>query len=135
MGPNDNFARMPVGARAVFDDGRSSIGCHISFSITGARLSLSEATTLPPQFLLEVPIRNKTYRAELRWKSRDAAGVKFLEEVSGQALPATFEDLLEEIAFLRCRNSELEAQLAERGFPITAMTNNPSATAAFIPSS
>jgi hypothetical protein len=102
----------PISARAIFADGRSAIDCQIkNFSITGARLSLGELIVLPDQFLLEVPHRNKTYRAELRWKSRDAAGVKFLEEVGKPPASASIERLQEEIALLRGLNAEMQARL------------------------
>jgi hypothetical protein len=114
---NEDSARAPVGARAIFADGRLSIDCRIkNFSITGARLALDESTVLPDQFLLDVPIRNKTYRAELRWKSRDAAGVKFLDEVACEARPASLDQLREEISLLRRQNAEMAAQLAALGF-------------------
>jgi hypothetical protein len=116
-GRSEDSARTPVGARAIFADGRLSIDCRIrNFSITGARLALDGLTVLPDQFLLEVPVRNKTYRAELRWKSRDAAGVKFLDEVAYEAPPASLDQLQDEIALLRRRNAEMAAQLAALGF-------------------
>jgi hypothetical protein len=106
-----------VGARAIFANGKSALDCRIrNFSITGARLVLDQSAVLPSQFLLEVPVRNKTYRAELRWKSRDAAGVKFLDEVAHQALPSEIEQLKEEVILLRRRNAEMAAQLSTLGF-------------------
>jgi hypothetical protein len=114
---NQDRAHTPVEARAIFADGRSVIHCRIkNFSITGARLALDEATVLPDQFLLEVPARKKTYRAELRWKSRDAAGVKFLNEVAGQAPAVGLEELRSEIAVLRHQNAKMAARLATLGF-------------------
>jgi hypothetical protein len=109
---NAACAAAPISARAIFADGRSAIDCQIkNFSITGARLALGELIVLPDRFLLEVPHRNKTYRTELRSKSRDAAGVKFLEEVGASPASASIEQLQEEIALLRGLNAEMRARL------------------------
>jgi hypothetical protein len=71
---------------------------------------------LPDQFLLEIPLRNKTYRTELRWKSRGAAEVKFLDEVAHSPAAASIDQLHTEIALLRRRNAEMAAQLTAMGF-------------------
>jgi hypothetical protein len=79
-----------------------------TFRLLGRGFALDESTTLPEQFLLEVPARNKTYRAELRWKSRDAAGAKFLGEVAKAVIAGT-DHLREEVTLLRRRNAEMAA--------------------------
>jgi hypothetical protein len=113
-----------LGARAVFNNGRSSVECQVrNFSITGARLAISSTVSLPDEFLLEIPGRQKAYRAGLRWKSRDAAGVRFLSEMSIDADVATanedaaVDQLQMEIERLRSENQELKEKLAALGFP------------------
>jgi hypothetical protein len=109
--------RTILGARAVFHDGRSAIDCQIrNISATGALLSLSETLSLPPVFDLEIPMRQTKWRAVLRWRSQQAAGVQFLEEQkpatsSGAGLLA----LEMENAMLRKRVGELVSRLAELG--------------------
>jgi hypothetical protein len=117
-----------LGARAIFNNGRSSVECQVrNFSITGARLAISDAISLPDEFLLEVPARQKAYRAGLRWKSRDAAGVRFLGEMSIDAHvsaseDAAFDELQLEVERLRSENQELKEKLAAWGLP-SANTN------------
>jgi hypothetical protein len=112
-----------LGARAVFNNGQSSIECHVrNFSITGARLAISSASSLPDEFLLEIPDRQKAYRAGLRWKSRDSAGVRFLGEMSieadvDSASEHPVSELQLEIERLRSENQELKEKLAALGVP------------------
>lgn len=116
--------RTLMGARVVFNGGNSTLDCQVrNISATGARLAISGAAILPSEdFLLVVPARNKTYRVELRWRSYDAAGVKFLDEVAAvegetlQALGSSVEELRAENARLRRRIAEMATKLAELGY-------------------
>lgn len=114
--------RTILGARAVFNAGRSSIDCQIrNLSATGARLSLDEGLSLPGTFDLEIPSRNKTYHVVLRWRTRDAAGVQFLDATpqttSDDGTPAAeLETLRSENAVLRRRVAELVRRLSELGY-------------------
>ena len=116
----------PVGACAIFNKGKSRIECQVkSFSITGARLAISGSVSLPDEFLLEIPDRQKAYRAGLRWKSRDAAGVRFLSEVpiEAEVVSASGDEnvgrLQLEIERLRSENQELREKLAAFDFTAT----------------
>ncbi len=120
---NAERLRAIIGARAVFNGGTSTLDCTVrNISATGARVAISGAAILPQEFLLVVPTRNKTYRVELRWRSDDAAGVRFLDEVAaigGEALSAlgsSVEELKEENARLRRRIAEMATKLAELGY-------------------
>jgi hypothetical protein len=109
--------RTILGARAVFQDGRSAIDCQIrNISATGALLSLSETLSLPPVFELEIPMRQTKWRAVLRWRSQQAAGVQFLDEQKTSASSGAGLLALEmENAMLRKRVGELVRRLAELG--------------------
>lgn len=116
--PN-GFALRPIGACAIFNEGQSRVECQVkNFSITGARLAISGSFSLPDDFLLEIPSRQKAYRAALRWKSRDAAGVRFISEIpiEAEVVPATgnakVEGLQLQIERLRSENQELREKLA-----------------------
>jgi hypothetical protein len=112
--------RAYIGARAIFNNGRSTIDCHIrNISSTGAKLALSSSVGLPGAFLLEVPSRNRTFNAELRWRSEDAVGVEFvgLDDLSlgGGAEANELSKLRAENDVLRRRVSELVFRLADLG--------------------
>jgi PilZ domain len=104
--------RTILGARAVFNNGRSSIDCQIrNISDTGARLTLNEGLSLPGAFDLEIPTRNKTHKVLLRWRTKDAAGVQFVDEVP--KLPLDPVAALEELNELRAENAMLKKRVAD----------------------
>jgi hypothetical protein len=104
--------RTILGARAIFNGGRSAIDCQIrNISETGARLTLNEGLSLPGAFDLEVPTRNKTYRVILRWRTKDAAGVQFIDD----SVKAAVEQgtAVDELYALRNENAVLKRRVAD----------------------
>jgi hypothetical protein len=115
-------SRALLGARVVFNEGRTSADCQIrNLSITGARISVSASVVLPHEFLLAIPSRGQTCKVELRWRKADAAGVRFLDQVSMNENDATalirmtHEELRAEVSLLRRQRAELVACLAKLG--------------------
>lgn len=110
--PRAERARTILGARAIFNGGRSAIDCQIrNMSRTGAKIMLSDGLSLPAAFDLEVPTRNKTYRVELRWRSKDAAGVQFLDET--EVVPVDPGLATDELHALRNENRILRKRVAD----------------------
>jgi hypothetical protein len=111
--------RTLIGATAVFNNGNNRVACQIrNLSSTGAKLTLSPAVSLPGSFILEIPSRNKSYKAELRWRKQDQSGVDFSGEdpsADRDAPENQLEALKKENAILRRRVSELVARLAGLG--------------------
>ncbi|GJE53108.1 hypothetical protein GOFOIKOB_6184 [Methylobacterium tardum] len=107
--------RVFLKGRIVFNNGSSSFDCLVrDMSSSGARLVMSDATTLPEAFDLYIPQKDRTYRATLRWRREDGIGVTFEEpaRAAGSAPapdPATTEAAL---AMLLKRVSELETENA-----------------------
>ncbi|MCJ2127002.1 PilZ domain-containing protein [Methylobacterium sp. J-077] len=99
--------RVFLKGRIVFNNGSSSFDCLVrDLSSLGARLILSDATTLPQVFDLYIPQKDRTYRASLCWRREDGIGVVF--EEPARAAPAAVDP---ETA-LRQRIAELEAENA-----------------------
>lgn len=112
--------RTIIGARAVFNGGRSSIDCQIrNISATGAKLMLSEGLSLPGHFDLDIPSRNKVHHVALRWRTKNAAGVEFLDAgaalAAGAPVDEGIEALRKENSVLRRKVVELQRRLAELG--------------------
>ena len=112
--------RTLIGARAVFNNGQSTIDCQIrNLSTHGAKLGLSESVALPDVFVLEIPSRDKSYRAELRWRTVDAVGVEFVgsegADLAAGADGGAIEALRAENAVLKRRIKELVGRLADLG--------------------
>lgn len=111
--------RTLIGATAVFNNGANRVACQIrNLSNTGAKLSLSPAISLPDSFVLEIPSRDKSFRAELRWRTEAHAGVDFIGEdlnLTQQTPENQIEALKRENAILRRRVLDLVERLAGLG--------------------
>lgn len=108
--------RTMLGARAVFNGGNSVIDCQIrDMSETGVRIVLSEALSLPAEFELQIPSRNRTSRVALRWRLKDMAGLEFLNSKSAAAAP-DLDALAAENAVLRRRVADLLKRLSDLGY-------------------
>lgn len=105
--------------RIVFNKGASSMDCLVrDLSPSGARLALSETSTLPESFDLYIPQKDRTYRATLCWRRADGIGITFVDEaapapvpVPTAAPPAPADDAAAMLALVR-RIGELEAENA-----------------------
>jgi hypothetical protein len=61
----------------LFNDGRSSIGCHIvDISDTGAKLAPVDVFSCPGEFLLKLPL-GEPRECEVMWRRGDRVGVRF----------------------------------------------------------
>jgi hypothetical protein len=82
--------RVFLKGRIMFNNGSSSFDCLVrDMSATGARLVMSDATTLPDAFDLYIPQKDRTYRATLRWRREDGIGVTFEAPANAAAAKAT----------------------------------------------
>ena len=96
--------------RIIFNKGASTMDCLVrDLSASGARLALTETTTLPESFDLYIPQKDRTYRSTLCWRREDGIGVTFTD--SAGAGPARPDPAATEAA-LRQRIAELEAENA-----------------------
>ena len=98
--------------RILFNKGASSMDCLVrDMSASGARLALSETTTLPESFDLYIPQKEKTYRSTLAWRRADGVGITFLDEAAPAPVPAPAENPASLLMLMR-RVGELEAENA-----------------------
>jgi hypothetical protein len=114
--------RTILGAQVIFNNKRSTLECQIrNISPAGARLVMSDTVALPDEFDVYIPQRGRTFRARLRWRSADGAGVEFLrDEAQGAAVPgndlsARTHELERENELLRKRVLELMIELEKAG--------------------
>ncbi|GJE14931.1 MULTISPECIES: PilZ domain-containing protein [Methylobacterium] len=113
--------RVFLKGRIVFNNGSSSFDCLVrDMSATGARLVMSDATTLPEAFDLYIPQKDRTFRATLRWRREDGIGVTFADEQARAttaapapaATDASVSMLLKRIGELETENAALRRLLA-----------------------
>ncbi len=106
--------RVFLKGRIVFNNGSSSFDCLVrDMSSSGARLVMSDATTLPEAFDLYIPQKDRTFRATLRWRREDGIGVTF--EEPGRAAPTKATEIAAteaSVTLLLRRVGELETENA-----------------------
>jgi len=78
---NAERVRSLLGAQIVFNHKNSTLDCQVrNISALGAKLVISSAVTLPEEFDLSVPQKGRIYRARLRWRIDESAGVEFVQD-------------------------------------------------------
>jgi hypothetical protein len=125
--------RVFLKGRIVFNNGSSSFDCLVrDMSSSGARLVMSDATTLPEAFDLYIPQKDRTYRAILRWRREDGIGVTFEEPARAPAAAAVPDPAATEasVTMLLRRVSELETENAALRRLLASMAQGDSASAA-----
>ncbi len=74
--------------RILFNKGAASMDCLIrDLSEAGARLELSETSTLPEVFDLYIAQKEETFRATLRWRRDNSVGIAFADQRKPVAPP------------------------------------------------
>jgi uncharacterized protein YceH (UPF0502 family) len=92
--------------KLIYNNRLSTMDCVVrDISATGARLALAQHNVLPDQFELYVPLKEKTYTVQVRWRAEEDIGVMFLERQEQNAPSSSSEDL-------RARVEHLEAEVA-----------------------
>lgn len=116
-------SRTLMSGRVIYNNGRSVLDCQIrNLSVGGAKLNLSAAVTLPVYVQLEIPSRNAIFKAMLRWRAGDNAGLEFMDGAGAQgsegqsSASGRLGELERENAILRKRVTEMANRLAELGF-------------------
>jgi hypothetical protein len=92
--------------KLIYNNRLSTMDCVVrDISATGARLALAQHNVLPDQFELYVPLKERTYTVQVRWRAEEDIGVMFLERPEPENAPPSQEDL-------RARVEHLETEVA-----------------------
>ncbi len=104
-------------AKIVFNNRMSTVDCVIkNISTCGARIAIPNSLSLPSEFDLEVPLKGKTYRAQMRWRDSENMGVEFLEAAAAcESSEARLHKLEDENGRLRAMIETLSKRLADLG--------------------
>lgn len=126
--------RVFLKGRIIFNNGASSMDCLVrELSASGARLALSESSTLPEMFDLYIPQKDRTYRSALRWRRAGSVGITFAQEaakLAPVAAPAEPVATDASLTILLRRVSELEAENAALRRLLVGMAQPGTASAA-----
>jgi uncharacterized protein YceH (UPF0502 family) len=92
--------------KLIYNNRLSTLDCVVrDISSTGARLALAQHNVLPDQFELYVPLKERTYSVQVRWRAEDDIGVMFLDRAEGATDGPSNDDL-------RARVEHLEGEVA-----------------------
>lgn len=110
--------RTLLGAQIVFNHQNSTLDCQIrNISSDGAKLIVSSMVALPEEFSLSIPQKGRAYRARLRWRIDDTAGVEFLDSENAERAAEPSSDRMRSLETeneaLRQKINELTARLAQ----------------------
>ena len=96
--------------KIIYNNRLSTIDCVVrDISGSGARLALPQNFTLPDRFELYVPLKEKTYSVEVRWRGDEDFGVMFLDGSSAMAEPSSVTALLDRVERLEAQVRELQS--------------------------
>ena len=106
-------SRAILGAHIIFNNRNSTIECQVrNLSAKGARLTFTDAVSVPEEFELHVPLKGRSYRAQLRWRDSEGAGVEFMDSGLGDA-PERAQDATRRVAELETENAALRLKIVE----------------------
>jgi hypothetical protein len=96
--------------KIIYNNRLSTIDCVVrDISGSGARLALPQNFTLPDRFELYVPLKERTYAAEVRWRGDEDFGVMFVDGSSPVAERSSDKALLDRIERLEAQVRELQS--------------------------
>lgn len=78
-------------------------------STGGAKLEIAQSATLPDEFDLHIPLKEKTLHAKVKWRHGDFIGVEF---ISAQPVLAS-DGVGDALRRLEAENAVLRRELAE----------------------
>jgi hypothetical protein len=108
---NQRGAHRPLSllkGRVIFRDRQATMDCVVrDLSDGGARLQIGHHVAVPDRFDLYVPLKETTYRVQVRWRRNEEVGVMF--NTGGMEAPASpgAEDLNQRIQRLEDEVREL----------------------------
>ena len=106
-----------------FNNGRSAVDCLIrDISDQGARVTFSDAITVPDIFDIYIPQKEQSLRARVLWRHGQELGLAFVDAAGGEAhtgevgeLAARVAQLDADIASLRRMFKRLKADISGDG--------------------
>ena len=104
-------------AKIVFNNRMSSIDCIVkNISIGGAKIAVASTLSIPNEFDLEIPMKGKTYRVQMRWRDSEHMGVEFIDTLDNKPPGSTpYQKLEDENARLKATIHALTKRLSDLG--------------------
>ena len=95
-------------AQIVFNNRMTTIECIIkNYSAAGAKIALNDTLTVPTEFDVYIPAKQRNHHARLVWRDKDAIGVNFIEAGAAVATKTPACDTQTACASLNCKTPNL----------------------------
>jgi hypothetical protein len=113
--PQTDMVRTFLRAQIIYNNELTVVDCLVkNISASGAKVSVSETVSVPAEFDLCIPQKNKTYHARMVWRDTTMMGVEFVttETPAKQTEPEIQSDIIEaRIRKLEIQNAELKIRV------------------------
>jgi hypothetical protein len=126
---HSDMIRTFLRAQIIYNNGLTTIDCLVkNISSTGAKIAISESMSVPAEFDLCIPQKNKTYHARMAWRDASAIGVDFifLETQVQQPEPEAQSDIIAaRIRKLELQNAELKIRVRDLSKRLESLGQDP----------
>ncbi|HEY0147109.1 MAG: PilZ domain-containing protein [Methylovirgula sp.] len=101
-------------AQIVFNNRMTTIECIIkNYSAAGAKIALNDTLTVPTEFDIYIPAKQRNHHARLVWRDKDAIGVNFIEAGAAVATKTPAAAAADRLRELELQNAELKSRVRE----------------------
>ncbi len=101
-------------AQIVFNNRMTTIECIIkNYSASGAKIALNDTLTVPTEFDLYIPTKQRNHHARLIWRDKEAIGVAFVDAGAVVAKTPTSSASPDRVRELEMQNAELKIRIRE----------------------
>jgi hypothetical protein len=118
-------------AQIVFNNRMTTIECIIkNYSASGAKIALNDTLTVPTEFDLYIPAKQRNHHARLIWRDKEAIGVAFVDAgVVAAKTPASSANP-DRVRELEMQNAELKTRIRELAKRLEDLGQDPNIAAA-----
>jgi len=104
-----------LGGEVAFNKGQSKLECLIrNFSQRGAKLVFADPVTVPTEFDLYVPKKERSFRARVIWCRATEVGVTFVPAQPDAPIPL---EIARRIVTLETETAALQERVTQLGLP------------------
>jgi hypothetical protein len=101
-------------AQIIFNNRLTTIECIIkNYSASGAKIAINDTLTVPTEFDLYIPAKQRGHHARLVWRDKDSIGVNFLDARAASEKPAApvLDGNAARLRELELQNAELKQRI------------------------
>ena len=116
MQPNEQRAaeriRSFLRAQIIFNNRLTTIECIIkNYSASGAKIAINDTLTVPNEFDLYIPAKQRGHHARLVWWDKDSIGVNFIEAAAEKPPMPVLDPTAARLRELELQNAELKQRV------------------------